>query len=184
MSELSVGQLKGLLANNNVITVPSGHQIYAPGSVVQVQVVRSGPTSQTISSQTPVAINGLSISFTPKFATSRILIQAQISTSATYVSSFGVFKDGLATVSTTGVNNSNEPNMQITTYFVGASSTPDALYSIPVVHFETALSTTARTYDVRATSGFSGVTYDLRINNRGDGIMSSFSHMVVTEIAQ
>jgi hypothetical protein len=182
MSELSVGQLKGLLANDNVITVPSGHTLYAPGSVVQVQTASSGPLAQTISSLSPVSITGLSINFTPKFANSKIVIQAQISTSATYVSSFAVYKNNAATVSTSGFNNVNEPNMQVTTYF-GGSSGPDFLYSIPLHHFENAINTTTRTYDVRATSGWGGTVYTLRINDRGSD-MASFSHMTITEVAQ
>ena len=183
MSELSVGQLKGLLANNNVIAVPSGHTIYAPGSVVQVQTASAGPVVQVISSTTPVTVTGLSIAFSPKFATSKIIIQAQLGTSATYVSSFGIFKDGVATVSTSGQNNSNEPNMQTTHYSSGPSS-PDELFSIPILHSEMAGTTAIRTYDIRATSGWGGVTYALRFHNRGANDMATFSHMTITEVAQ
>ena len=183
MSELTVGQLRGLTVNNNVITVPTGHILYAPGSVVQVQTASAGPVVQVISSTTPVTVTGLSIAFSPKFATSKIIIQAQLGTSATYVSSFGVFKDGVATVSTSGQNNKNEPNMQTTHYSTGPTN-PDELFSIPILHSEMAGTTAIRTYDIRATSGWNGTVYALSFNNRGSNDMASFSHMTIWEIAQ
>lgn len=73
MSELSVGQLKGLTVNNNVITVPSGHTIYAPGTIVQV--VTGVFTGGEIGNSTTTFVDtGLSAVITPKFATSRILV--------------------------------------------------------------------------------------------------------------
>ena len=78
MSELSVGQLKGLLANNNVITVPSGHTLYAPGSVIQVvnvdNVLR---TSQGFSGNVILDISNMVATITPKSASSKIVIQAR-----------------------------------------------------------------------------------------------------------
>ena len=73
MSELSVGQLKGLTVNNNVITVPTGHTIYSSGNIVQVVtgVYTGGEVSN---STTTYADTGLSTVITPKFATSKILI--------------------------------------------------------------------------------------------------------------
>jgi hypothetical protein len=73
MSELSVGQLKGLTVNNNVITVPSGHTIYSPGTVVQVVtgVYTGGEISNSTTTYTDT---GLSAAITPKFATSKILV--------------------------------------------------------------------------------------------------------------
>jgi hypothetical protein len=184
MSELSVGQLKGLLANNNVITVPSGHTIYAPGSVVQIQTASAGPARQTISSQTPVAITGLSINFTPRFATSKIVLQAHIHTSATYVSSFGFYKDGSATVSTVGFNNANEPNMQVTTYQSGNGGGEDSVLVIALLHSEIAGTTNPRVYDARALSSWAGGVANVHINNRSSNDMAGISTMAIWEIAQ
>lgn len=73
MSELSVGKLKGLAVNNNVITVPSGHTLYAPGHVLQaVQATKTGTFTTTSTSF--IAISGLSLSITPKSASSQILL--------------------------------------------------------------------------------------------------------------
>ena len=84
MSELSIGQLKGLTVNNNTITVPSGHKLYAPGTSVQtVQVVDTSVT--TISSGTTdsfIAYNNLNTTITPKFANSKFLVRFQINASS------------------------------------------------------------------------------------------------------
>ena len=106
----------------------------------------------------------------------------QISTNACHVASFGVFKNGAATVSTSGQTNNNEPNMQITSYI--GTSTTDYILSLPIMHSETSGSTTARTYAIYGTSGWSGSTYSLQINNRNSNDMASFSYMTIMEVAQ
>ena len=73
MSELSVGQLKGLAANENVITVPSGHVLNAPGHVIQV-VSTTVQSSVSTTSAAYVDVTGVSVSITPKFASSKMLI--------------------------------------------------------------------------------------------------------------
>lgn len=79
MSELAVGQLKGLVANNNLITVPSGHTLYAPGHVIQA-VTSSSITATAIAttSWTQVGGSALTVTITPKLASSKILILANV----------------------------------------------------------------------------------------------------------
>lgn len=79
MSKLSVGSLEGLPINNNEITVPSGHKLYAPGHIVQL-VTSTSITSTTVAttSWTQVGGSALSISITPKFTNSQIFILANI----------------------------------------------------------------------------------------------------------
>jgi hypothetical protein len=78
MSELSVGQLKGLTVNNNVITVPSGHTLYAPGSILQVVNVDTvARTSQGFSGNVILDIANLQATITPKSTSSKIVIQAR-----------------------------------------------------------------------------------------------------------
>ena len=72
MSELSVGQLKGLPVNSNVITVPAGNVLYAPGHVLQVVQGTVSPNVSTTS--TSFVTSNLSVSITPKSATSKFLI--------------------------------------------------------------------------------------------------------------
>ena len=151
-------------------------------NVIQVQTAVAGPARQTISSQSPTLVSGLSLSFTPRFSNSLIFIRAVVNGSFTYVCSLGIFRNGAATVSTSGFTNNNEPNMQDTFYF--GTSTTDHIYTKQVLHYETAGSTTARTYAVYCTSGWAGVTYTTYINNRASNDMASFSHMIVMEVSQ
>lgn len=73
MSELSVGQLKGLAVNNNKITVPTGHTLNAPGHVIQVVSTSIMPsTTQTTSSS--YQYSGLGLDITLKSSTSKVLI--------------------------------------------------------------------------------------------------------------
>lgn len=78
MSELSVGQLRGLTANSNVVTVPSGHTLYAPGHVLQV-VSATKTDTFTTTNTTFTDIPGLSILITPKSTSSKILITGLLS---------------------------------------------------------------------------------------------------------
>jgi hypothetical protein len=157
---------------------PGGFKV--PGTIVQVKTAQTTSVRQTISSASPVEITGLSISFTPFFNDSRIIIMANISGSQTYVNSYGIFRNGAVTVSTSGQTNSNEPNMHVT-QFTG-STTSEYIYQVPVVHSEISGSTTARTYAIYGTSAWSGTVYPLYINNRGSNEMASFSHMTIFEV--
>lgn len=80
MSILSVGQLRGLAVNNNVITVPSGHILYAPGSVLQTVYARTDTrtTYSSPNSGNGTTITDLNITITPKLATSRLIMQWMI----------------------------------------------------------------------------------------------------------
>jgi hypothetical protein len=117
-------------------------------------------------------------------STSRILIQAFVSTSATYVSAFGIYKNGAPTVSTAGFTNQTFPNMQVTRYGDAGTGSPEYMHNIPVTHTEPALTTATRTYQVYGLSKWYTGTYNLWINNRNSNDMAAFSHMIIYEIAQ
>lgn len=78
MSILSVGQLRGLTVNNNVITVPSGHTLTQSGAILQVQqtVLSARQTYGSVTSFTN--ISGLAVTITPKFSTSKILVSSSV----------------------------------------------------------------------------------------------------------
>lgn len=71
MSELSVGQLKGLTVNNNTISVPTGHILNAPGHITQVVEV-SFPTQWSTTSTSYSSLTSASI--TLKKSTSKVFI--------------------------------------------------------------------------------------------------------------
>jgi hypothetical protein len=90
MSELTVGSISGLAVNNNVVSIPSGHTLHAPGSVVQVvQVVKLDVFSTTSTSY--VDVTGLSLNITPKFSSSKILVTGNISLGSSTVDRYSVF---------------------------------------------------------------------------------------------
>ena len=183
MGTLSVNKLQAQVGSNIELSgnmVASGAITDSHAKVVQYLYAISGPARQTISSITPVAISGLSLTITPKYNNSLIVIEGVLLSSNSYVSSYGVFKDGVATVSTTGQTNSHEPNMQLTNYI--GSTTTDELWSVSIRHHEISSTLLARTYDIRATSGWAGVANALYINNRLSNDMAGFSYMIVKEI--
>lgn len=81
MSELSVGQLKGLAVNSNNVVVPAGHTLYPPGHIIQVQQKFANiPYAISVTAHTFYTYpnNELAVAITPKFSTSKILVQAAI----------------------------------------------------------------------------------------------------------
>lgn len=182
MSTLSVETLQGSSTNGKQIVVPTGHTIYAPGHYIQIKTTKTEAARQVFTTTTPQLISGLSIDFTPKSASSLILVEAVVAGSFTHVNSCGIFKNGSTTVSTTGYTNRNEPDMQMTTYY--GQSTTGWMMNFPLMHYEIAGSTTQRTYAVYTTSGWDGGSYTTYVNNRVDNDMASISYMTVKEIAQ
>jgi hypothetical protein len=90
MSELSVGQLKGLTVNSNVMTVPSGHKLYAPGHVIQVvSVTKTNDYAIALSAGGfGTNVTGLEATITPTFSSSKIFVQ--VSTALARVEGRGI----------------------------------------------------------------------------------------------
>lgn len=85
MSELSVGQLKGLPVNGNKITVPAGNSLVAPGHVLQVQYgVKKDTWSSSSNGTSFYEVSGYSVSITPTSTSSKILVTGNIHISSTY----------------------------------------------------------------------------------------------------
>jgi hypothetical protein len=148
-------------------------------NILQTSTVYAGPAIQTIASLTPVIITGLSINFTPKSSTSRLIISSSVTYSTTLVVSLGIFKDSVATVSTTGQTNNNEANMNFTNYIRNNAGYITQAY---LIHSEISGSTTARTYDVRLTSGWGNTVYTVYVHNRSSNDMAGFAYMEIMEI--
>jgi hypothetical protein len=83
MSQLSVGQLRGLTVNNNVISVPSGHTLTYPSAIIQV--VQTVKTDATAMSPGGIwgNIPGMSATITPKFSTSKIFVMVDVKVAGT-----------------------------------------------------------------------------------------------------
>lgn len=154
-------------------------KLYSPGSVVQVQHVRTSDGID-LSVQDLSAISALSINFTPKFSTSKILLTAMINSNATYVSSFGFLRNGTSLSSTSP--NSNAGNTLSTSYY-GDNVTTN-MRPTYIEWLDDAGSTSSRVYAAGAVSSWAGVLYTIRINDRSDNVMRSYSSMTIMEIAQ
>jgi hypothetical protein len=90
MSNLTLGSISGMPLNGNIVTVPSGHMIKQSGMILQVlQVVKTDVFSTTSTSY--VDATGLSISITPKFSNSKILINGNISLGSSTVERYSIF---------------------------------------------------------------------------------------------
>ena len=74
MSTLTVQNLRGV-SPTNLITVASGHKMYAPGGVVQVQqTVKTDSWSASPSTGSFSEVTGFSVSITPTKTTSKVLV--------------------------------------------------------------------------------------------------------------
>jgi hypothetical protein len=168
----------------------------ANGGIVQVMTATSGRTRYLLSASNALqSIPGLAISFTPKFADSKIVLTAHVLHDCTFVTGFAFTQDGtsLAPAHTfgegAGQNNqtaSGTHSPLITTYRWG---TVDRQNRLICDHFQQTVdagSTSARTYRVAGFSSWSNGSqkYGLYINDRSGGGMAGVSHFTVMEIKQ
>lgn len=161
------------------LTMPDGRS-FGTGQLIQSAFARVGPTRQTINSLVPLAITGLSISFTPLSPTSTILIAGYVCHSDTYVNNFTVYKGSASMVSTTGFNNLGAPDSLITQ--IRTADTVGAyLMTTRVTAYDIAGTTAARTYAIYANSEWNGTAYPLYVNDRNTSNMASFSYMHIFE---
>ena len=193
MSELSVGELKGLTVNNNTITVPSGHTLYAPGSVIQVvNVDNVTRTSQGFALNTILDISGLVATITPKRNTSKIIIQARWFGEVT---AQAVLWDSIFGVSRNGVQIGRQPDPGATiisgisigtlSYTADdASSTPEAMNFFLS---DSPNSTSALTYRITFLASGPGTLFTNRTvgwANQATGHELGTSGLMLMEVAQ
>lgn len=193
MSNLTVGSIGGLAVNNNVITIPSGHKLYAPGSVVQVQTVRT-EARNTYSSPTTgngTTITDLNLTITPKFSTSLLACQWMINGEMHHDNVFLIHREG-ALVTTAGQTgyNSTTGNSRWSGYTSGfydqnENSTPSNWF---IQYFATANSTASTTI-APAVRGSGGTAHTFYLNRTvgsagSDGYETMVSTGMIMEIAQ
>ena len=193
MSELSVGQLKGLTANNNVISVPSGHTLYAPGSVVQVQTVRSDArvTFASNASGSATGITQLNLTITPKFANSRLIIQWMINADVNENNIFVIHKNG-SLITTAGEAGYNlEAGNNRWSGVVSAIYDTDVLSTLEnyFIQYSCVSGSTETQTFAPAIKGSSPTNYTLFFNRTGaqlgqDNYENTISTGIIWEIAQ
>jgi hypothetical protein len=183
MSELTVGQLRGLPVNNNIVTVPSGHTLYAPGHVIQVVSATKNDVFSTTSG-TFGDISGLVVTITLKNSSSKILISATVtgmttSTTNTQRAGFVIARNSsiLTAAQGTGL-----PSDRIYAGQLGQTGlgSPNFTFNSSINHLDSPNSTSALTYSLQARTG--GGT--LFINKDPANEAYSTSSITVMEIAQ
>ena len=167
MSELSVGQLKGLAVNNNVITVPGNHTLYAPGHVIQVQEFRGGAELTT----TGPVVDIINASITTKSTSSRLYIQYY--TGQILVES--VSSNPRITFFVDGV----DQGLDTDHIFYGAGTGFRPVVTIPVLSTST-VSAGVHTVSVKGSSYNSGL---IRYNYQSSGSDARRSRLIVIEVA-
>jgi|LakMenE18May11ns_1017448.scaffolds.fasta_scaffold9923294_5 hypothetical protein len=193
MSELSVGQLKGLTVNSNTITIPAGHKLYAPGSVVQVQKVRTEArtTYSSATSGNGTTVTDLNLTITPKFSNSLLMMQWMINGEFHHDNVFLIHKGGslITTSGETGYNsiagNSRWSGFMQSTYDTDQNSTPQNRF---MQYFCNSGSTAEATF-APAVRSAGGTAYTFYLNRAQgsagqDDYEVSVSTGVIWEIAQ
>jgi len=192
--------LQRVLTNGNttdVDIITSGQIISSlgvsgPGSTLQTKFVKIGPDRLTISNANATLIPGFELELTPESDNSLFIIEANISTTATYVTSFGVYanhRPGGGSGTFTPLNdtgnqtNNNEPHMNFTMY--QGHNTVDHLYNLHLLHVDDPPALNpgeTHKFQIRATSAWTGGVRTLYINNRNANDMASFSTLKITEV--
>ena len=153
---------------------------------IQTLYATSGATNQSIASSTPVQLTGMSVTITPKFSNSLIVIQGMVTASWTYVASLTIYRNGAPLIANHGGNSQTGtgPYALFTFYDQGISSGSSSITPLPVLYVDTPGTTGAVTYSFYANAGWSGGTNTFYFNNRDSNDMLSTSWMTVSEIKQ
>lgn len=193
MSELTVGQLKGLTVNSNTITVPSGHTLYAPGHVIQVVTLdNTSRTAQGFSNNVPFDISNMTASITPKSTTSKIIIQARwfgefTAADRVYNSVFYITRNGTRINYQTGTNTNATGLTAAAQSYEGtdANSTPETAIMFTT---DSPGTTSTLTYKLGLISnGAGGTLYTNQVvgwTNQADSYELGTSGMILMEVAQ
>jgi len=183
MSELSVGTLSGLSANNFVIDVASGSKLVQPGAVLQV-VSAMKTDVFTTTSGTFTTVTGLSASITPVSTSSKILVLTQIAVGGVSNTRMGQFK---VTRGGTDVYIGDADGSRIRAIF-GGFMTPNInaiLFSFPINFVDTPATTSSVTYQVETRRNAAGTVFVNRNAediNDADGTRGA-SSIILMEIA-
>lgn len=149
------------LADTNAIEVYDGSlwkQVYpaAPVTGNIIQVVSTAKTDvYTTTSASFTAVTGLSVSITPKFSTSKILVLSQIAYGLANANSYGHFK---VTRGGTNIYVGNAAGSRISDVYGGytASDNNNAMQSGSISYLDSPGTTSPVTYQVEVRAGISG----------------------------
>ena len=154
------------------------------GVILQVQHARvterqtiTGNTATDIT-DTDAHITGLSITFTPKKSSSKILITAMINATTNYITTFGFLRDGSVLATPIPTNTFSSGSILTINPERNNNYYMDNIY---IEWLDNATNTNNRTYKAAVCDTGNRTIY---INNRHTSDFASFSSMTIYEIAQ
>lgn len=176
------------LRTNAIQTVEGKPILNSTGSIIQVVSANTGFVRQTITATTPQAITGLSATITPTSISNKILIQAMLVCSYTYVCGIHIYRNGSDLMpnhggnSQTGGFNCYWTHYQSSQDGAGESKRSDQIFSMPIDYLDSPGTNSPLTYQIYANSGWAGASSPLYINDRNNQDMLSCSNIILTEI--
>ena len=193
MSKISVSSIEGTSASGGTISIAAGHKLYMPGSVVQVQTIRSDSrtTVSANNSGDGITLTQLNLSITPKFSTSKLVMQWVIQGEIHHDAIFLIHKNGslITAAGEAGYNaeagNTRWSGFSPSSYDQNQDSTPGT-YTIQ--YFATAGSTSPAVF-APAIRGSGATSYTFSLNRvLGSSGQDNYENLVSTgiiwEIAQ
>ena len=173
------------LRTNAVQTTAGKPILNSTGSIIQVVYASTGFVRQTISSASPVAVNGLACTITPTSNSNQIIVVAELTGSWTYVASMTLYRNGASIIPNHGGNSQTGtgPIADMTSYSQGRSDGNSSIMRFPMIYRDSPGSTSALTYQVYANSGWQGGTNAFYVNDRASNDMLSQSCMYVMELS-
>ena len=169
MSTLTVQNLRGV-SPTNLITVASGHKIYAPGSILQVVYARS-KTQVSTTSTSPAAIDSnLNLVITPTSTSSKIFVAYHIQVSGSYShnANYAYIYRGATQLTYTNC------------YRVDYSNNTETIRT-NLVYLDSPASTSALTYALYLSVYSGTLTYNYATGDGGDW---GYSYAYAMEVAQ
>jgi len=180
---LSVQKIQGLAssATPTVVEVSSGHVLHAPGHVIQT--INGTSTAEATTTSNSYQDTPLFASITPKFSTSKILINTTFMSgnpTSNYNIYYALFRDStnLAADAAGGmhINIGITGNSNQATYHMGGRCA--------ITHLDSPNSTSSITYRVKFANITNGQSCYFNRNANGDAATRTFCTIILQEIAQ
>lgn len=172
----------GDVSNNYLQTsFSSGPEV---GQVIQSVSATTGfgTTKQVIYSTTKQAVTGLSVTITPQYSNSKMLIFGVFVSSATYVVGLAIYKNGSSLITNNTQTLQTDGTKNLWTIYGDHTTSQAYNFAEPFMYEDTVSNTNATTYQIYANSGYNGNRYNLHINDRSSDDMRSQSWITVQEI--
>ena len=192
-SGLQVTTIRGVPsgANANQINIPSGQTLYAPGHVINTYQATKTDV-QAVNNFAMVDVTGLSITLTPKSASSKFLIHYRVPCSGNYFTTYlNLLRD--TTILGANADGAGDNRLRVTSVQVSDQTISNS-HGIMHVHTHAFLDSPATTnqitYKIQHCSRGSGNSHTNYINRsvpdraQGEYDARTISTMVIQEIAQ